>query len=479
MRRAGLLYAFGLVVGAVAVFSATYFFGRHTTLEEELERLTSGRKAPSPADRTAGIPSLQQPEAPRVTEEPGKQEGEPLGEGVLVVRSPLEPPGLVVVADLPVLRDREESGGRPQLRPGLEAFVTRPPAGLWVGLRALAGAEGDCAGTDLLKPPGPWVGGEIAAALESAYGLGRGPRNAAQAVAAAVGDLAPVPGEHAIVILAGDAEGCASDLCGAGAPPGGAAARVHLVLLTAPPEPGAEPEMPDAGTAGTPAPIFDPVWASPYRCLAERTGGTVASAATAAELEDSLRRIAADMESAIAVRAFRGNGDEIRGISPGGDAGWGVLVRPGGSEGGGEAARVAELFPAAFSLPGGVYLLKGRYGGQERTVAVAVAPAERAEVRISFPTGELFVQALDASGGEIVGDSSGFSCAWGAEVLRGDDGEESVVASTCSFPSRFELAPGVYRVRARWKGIERGVEEVAVEGGASSVRAVSFGADGN
>jgi hypothetical protein len=288
-----------------------------------------------------------------------------------------------------------------------------------------------------------------------------------------------VAGEHAIAILAGDAEGCVSDLCGADAPPGGAAARVHLILLARPPEPGAEPDMPEAGTAGMPAPVFDPLWASPYRCLAERTGGTVEAVSTAAELEGALRRIAADLESAVAVRAFRGNGEEIRGISPGGDAGWGALLRPAGSAGGGEGARVAELFPAFFSLPGGVYLLKGRYGVQERTVAVAVAPGERAEVRMSFPTGELFVQALDAAGSEIVGDSAGFRCAWGTEVLQGEDGEERVVASTCSFPSRYELAPGVYRVRARWKGLERWVEEVAVEGGTSSVRAVSFGAAGN
>jgi hypothetical protein len=124
-------------------------------------------------------------------------------------------------------------------------------------------------------------------------------------------------------------------------------------------------------------------------------------------------------------------------------------------------------------------VLTGRYGGQEKTAAVAVAPGERAEVRISFPTGELFVQALDAGGGEIVGDSAGFRCAWGTEVLQGAEGAEGVVASTCSFPSRLELAPGVYRVRARWKGLERLVEEVAVEGGASTVRVVSFGAEGN
>ncbi|HWR98088.1 MAG TPA: hypothetical protein VN317_06665, partial [Candidatus Methanoperedens sp.] len=52
---------------------------------------------------------------------------------------------------------------------------------------------------------------------------------------------------------------------------------------------------------------------------------------------------------------------------------------------------------------------------------------------------------------------------------------ENVVASTCSLPSRFELPPGVYRVRVRWKELERTIEEAAVEGGASTVRTVSFG----
>jgi hypothetical protein len=476
MKRAGLLYVAGLLLAAVAVFCATYFFGRHTSLEEELERLTTRRAAP-PAARSGGIPSLQQREVPQAPVEPVRPEGEPLGEGILAVRSPLETPGLVIVADLPALG--ADGGERSPQRYGLEAFLTRPPAGLWVGVRALAGAAGECGGTDVVKPPGPWGAGEIAGALDAAVGLGRGPRNPGKAVEAAVGDLGAVAGEHAVVILAGDAEGCAADLCGSSAPPGSGAARVHLILLARPPEAGTEPGMPQAGTAGMPAPVFDPAWAAPYRCLAERTGGTVAAALTAVELEGALRRIAADLESAVAVRAFRGAGQEIRGISPGGGSGWGVTLRPGGAEAGGDGARVAELFPAFFPLPGGVYLLKARYGGQERTAAVAVAPGERAEVRVSFPTGEIFVQAHDAAGGEIVGDSAGFGCAWGAEALQGEGEEESVAASTCSFPSRLELPPGVYRLRVRWKGLERSVEEVAVEGGASSVRAVSFGADGN
>ena len=139
----------------------------------------------------------------------------------------------------------------------------------------------------------------------------------------------------------------------------------------------------------------------------------------------------------------------------------------------------SDLFPATFAVPQGVHVVKVRYGGQERTAAVAVASGERAEVRVTFATGELFLQALDAAGGEIVGDSTGFRCAWGADIFPGDADESRPVASTCSFPARLELAPGTYRVRARWKGIERVIDEVTVEAGASAVRDVSFGKNDN
>jgi hypothetical protein len=122
-----------------------------------------------------------------------------------------------------------------------------------------------------------------------------------------------------------------------------------------------------------------------------------------------------------------------------------------------------------------VHVLKARYAGQERTAAVAVAAGERAEVRVAFATGELFLRALDAAGGEVVGDSAGFRCAWGADVYPAGDEESRPVASTCSFPARLELAPGTYLVRARWKGVERVVEDVTLEAGASTVRDVSFG----
>jgi hypothetical protein len=383
----------------------------------------------------------------------------------------------VVVADLPALEGSAAEGG-PPLRAGLEAFLVRPPTGPLVGLRALAGADGECGGTDAIKPPGVWAAGELAGVLAAASALGRGPRNPARAVEAAATELEAVAGERAVVIVTGAEEGCGADLCGDLPPPGGAVVRLHVVLLALASEPAAEPGFPEAGADGIPAPVFEPAWAAPYRCLAERSGGTVSAVATPAELEGVLRRIASGLESAVAVRAFHGTGREVKGISPGGEAGWGVALWPSGGDGQGDEVRSADLVPAAFALPGGVYVVKSRYGGQAKTAAVAVAPGERAEVRVSFPTGELFVQALDGAGGEISGDSVGFSCAWGAEVLQGNVGEETVVASTCSFPSRFELPPGIYRVRARWKGFERVIEEAAVEGGASTVRAVSFGAAG-
>jgi hypothetical protein len=471
MRKA-ILYLVGLAVAAAAVFFATYFFGRHSSLEAELERLTAPRGVSTPG-RSKGIPSLERieapSEAPSAPQEPG---GEPLGEGILVTRSPLEPPGMVVVADLPALAPE---GAGPAPGAGLAAFLSRPPAGLRIGLRALAGAEGECGATDALSALGSWGGGELAAALAAASGLGRGPRNPAKAVVAAAEELNAVPGERLVVILAGGEEGCGADLCGAAPPPGGSTQRVHTLLLAAPPPPGTEPAIPEAGTAGTPPPVFEPAWAAPYRCLAERSGGTVAAVSSPGECEAALRRLAGDLESAVVVKAFHYTGQEVVGISPGGEDGWGATVRPGGDADTASRTRVSEIFPAAFAVPAGVHVFKARYGGQERTAAVAVAPGERVEVRVTFATGELFLQALDAAGGEIVGDSSGFRCAWGAEVFAADGEDQRPVAATCSFPARLELVPGSYRVRVRWKGIERVVDEVTVEAGASAVRAVSFG----
>ena len=173
MRRA-ILYVAALAVASAAVFFATYFFGRNSSLEAELERLSEPRSSLAPG-RSKGIPSLRQieapPEAPAPPQVPG---GEPLGEGIVVTRSPLEPPGMVIVADLPALAS-SPGGGAPSIGGGLAAFLSRPPAGLRVGLRALAGAEGECGATDGVSGLGSWGGGELARALDAASGLQRQP----------------------------------------------------------------------------------------------------------------------------------------------------------------------------------------------------------------------------------------------------------------------------------------------------------------
>jgi hypothetical protein len=473
MRRA-LLFLALLFLAAVAVFLATYFFGRHPSLEAELERLTSPPATPV-AGKARGIPSLQPAaapqEAPAAPQDPG---GEPLGAGIVLNRTPLEPAGMVIVADLPALAPASGSEAA-SFAGGLAAFLARPPSGMSVGLRALAGAAGECGATDALSGLGQGGGAALATALDAASGLGLGPRNPSGAVQAAADDLSPVAGEHCVVVVAGGEEGCNADLCGAAAPPGGAGQRVHVLLLAERPQPGSDPGLPAAGAAGMPQPVFEPAWAAPYRCLAERSGGTVAAVSSAAEFEGALRRIAATLESAVVVRGFHYTGQEIRGVSPGGDAGWGATLRPGSGDGG----RVFEsdMLPAAFPVAPGVHVVKARFVGQERTAAVAVAAGERAEVRVSFATGELFLQALAAAGREIVGDSTGFRCAWGVDVYPGGGEEPAPVASSCSLPARFELSPGTYRVRARWKGLERVVEEVTVEAGASTVSTASFGKD--
>lgn len=469
IRRAAL-YLGALSVAAIVVFLATYLLGRHPSLEAELERLTTPRNA-SDGGKSRGIPSLQPfeapPDAPVALHDPG---GEPLGEGIVVSRSPLGPAGMLIVADLPALAALPGADA-PPFAAGLAAFLSRPPAGPRVGLRALAGGVGDCGSTDALSGLGQGGGGEFAAALDPASGRGTGPRNPARAAAAAVNDLSAVQGERCIVVVTGGAEECSADLCGAAPPPGGPGQRIHVLLLASRPEPGSDSGMPAAGSAGTLQAVFEPFWAAPYRCLAERSGGTLAAVSSPAELETALRRIAGTLESALLVRGFRYTGQEITGASPGGDAGWGATLRLGAGAGPVES----DLFPAAFAVSAGVHVVKVRYGGQERTAAVATAAGERSEVRVTFATGELFVQALDASGREIVGDSTGFSCAWGVDVFPAGEEESRPVASTCSFPGRLELAPGAYRVRARWKGSERIVDEVTVTAGASNVRVVSFG----
>ena len=470
MRRA-ILYLAALAVAAIAVFSATYLLGRHSSLEAELELLTSPRTAPDPG-KSRGIPSLQPSEAPtEAPVAPPDPGGEPLGAGILVNRAPLEPAGMVIVADVPALAPAP-GDETPAVVGGLAAFLSRPPAGLKVGMRSLAGAAGECGPTEALVGLGQGGGGEFAAAFDAASARGFGPRNPAQAVAAAVSELSAVAGERCVVIVTGGEEGCKGDFCGSVPPPGGEGLRIHVLLLAPRLQTGNEQGISDSGSGGTLQPVFEPAWAAPYRCLADRSGGTFAAVSSPAELEAALRRIAGTLEAAVVVRGFHYSGQEIKGVSPG-DGGWGISLQPGA--GVGERIYQSDLLPAVFAVSPGAYVVKARYEGQERTAAVAVATGERAEVRVTFATGELFLQALDSADREIVGDSTGFRCAWGADVSPAGSEDSKPVASTCSFPARLELAPGTYQVRARWKGLERVVNEVTVEAGASTVHTVSFG----
>jgi hypothetical protein len=461
-RRAVVLYLAGLAAAAAAVFFLAFFLGRRPSLDQQLSRLTD---PPPPKGATSGIPSLR-PQEPVPEEAPAAPvpEGQPLGEGARVVRSPRPQTGLAVAVDVAALARFEFPGasGPRTHRDGLNRFFREAPPGLTVGLRSLEGAAGGCAGTNLLKSPGTWPADDLRIALDAP--LERGPLNPLKAVEEAGASLSAVPGERAVVLLAGGADGCGADLCAGELPPAVAGARIHVILL-APPPAGTEA----AADAAAP-PVFDPPWAAPYRCLAERGGGTFSVATTPEALAEQLLRIARGLESVVVVRAFHGAGREVQGPSPEGAAGWGVTLDDhGGGEGGGQVRAVRTL-PASFPVPGGTYVLRGRYGGQEKTVAVAVAPQERAEVRLEFATGELFVEVRDEAEEELVGDTAGFGCIWGAEVRAA--GEEAPLGSTCRFPAHFELSPGSYRVRVWSKGTERVLEDVSVDAADTVVRSV-------
>jgi len=111
------------------------------------------------------------------------------------------------------------------------------------------------------------------------------------------------------------------------------------------------------------------------------------------------------------------------------------------------------LFPAAFAIPQGVYVVKARYGDRSGPPRSPWPPGERAEVRVTFATGELFLQALDAAGGEIVGDSAGFA-ALGADVFPAGKRGIRAGGKHVQLPARWSWLRDL-SVRARWKGIER------------------------
>jgi hypothetical protein len=245
--------------------------------------------------------------------------------------------------------------------------------------------------------------------------------------------------------------------------------RVHAVLLVTPAEAA-------AGAAGPRAPFENPEepgWVAGYRCLAERTGGTVTLVASPAELGRRLRLVAQGVESAVVVRAFHGHEEEVRGIAPEGSE-WGASLTARGAADGEVTVRLSPSLPAVIPVPSGTWDLRCQYNGVLRRVPVFVAPGERAEVRVTFATGDLYVEARDSAGGEIAGDSAGFGCLWGAEIFP-EEGEEAVAAS-CALPARLELPAGSYRVLVRWKDRAREIRDVSVDAGAVAVRSVDFSA---
>ena len=240
-------------------------------------------------------------------------------------------------------------------------------------------------------------------------------------------------------------------------------------------QPGTDPGMPDAGSAGTLPPVFEPAWAAPYRCLAERSGGTVAAVSSPAELEAALRRIAGTLESAVVVRGFHYTGQEIRGISPGGDAGWGATLRPGAGAGAGAgcSSRISSR-PRSRSPRVCTWSRRGT-GDRSGPPRSPWPPGSAPKCASPSRPGSCSCRRSTRRAGRSSATARGFAAPGVPMSSRGAARNPRPVASTCSFPARLELAPGTYRVRARWKGIERVIDEVTVEAGASTVRAVSFG----
>lgn len=463
MRKA-YLYVSWLAIAATVVFFASYFSGRRPSLDEEMERLRRPRE-PVPA-KGQGIPSLRQPDpapepdasSPQI--EPGVQQ---LGEGATVTREPVAEPGLVLVLDTQAL-----AAAPAGVREELDRFLAHPPAGGRIGLRALAAPTAECGSVGSIRTPGPWSAEELRGALAAALASPAGPRDSVRALGEAERDLGEVPGSRAVVIVAGGGDGCGGDLCAASPDAAAAGTPVHVILVD-----GGAAGAGGVAAAGSGEAAGDPPWAAGYRCAADRSGGSLLRAAAAGDLERRLREVAQGIESAVTVRAFHGAGTEVQGTAPEGEAAWGVTIAaPGGGEEG--AVRLSPSLPASFAVPAGTWVVRCRFRGIERVTAVAVAPGEHALVRVPFATGELYVEASDAAGGEIAGDSAGFGCPWGAAVLDAE-GEE-LVAESCVLPARFELPEGEYQVRVKWKGREEALTGVTVERGGSALRTVDFSA---
>jgi len=346
-----------------------------------------------------------------------------------------------------------------RFRQGLRDFFSRLPAGVRAGLRSLgSGAPGDCGTTLQLRPVGPWQGRELQEALGSAPP--GGPRSISRALREGAADLVEVTGERALVVITGGDEACGGIPCQTAADLEFLAGplTVYVVILRPPPfeDPYAAPP---------------PVWQARMECIAEKGGGVLFEASTPRELQDALLRIASSLRPNLTVRAFHAADREIEGTSLESRQDWGASVSMSGDA---SAAAESSGFPAVFSVPAGEFDLRVWYHGQQiEAGGLRVTGSERVEVQVNFRSGELYLQAKDGAGEEMVGDTTDFNCFWGAEVFEGDDLNKGY-GSSCVFPSYFVLRPGTYTVRL-WNGTEdHWLEGVTVKEQETTVETVVF-----
>jgi hypothetical protein len=328
-------------------------------------------------------------------------------------------------------------------------------------LRSLSGAfKGDCSGTVQLKPCGAWPPAELRNALGAH--ASSGPRSLSQGLIDAAADLAEVPGEQAIVILTGGDEEC-----------GGAPCQVVASLKLANPQLKIFVVVLRSSEGGWPVGERPPpLWQSRMECLAERGEGALYQAGNGGELKEILLQIASSIQPNLTVRIFHSAEREVTGLDVEQRNAWGAAVSTGVDQGG--SRTLGNFFPAVFSLPEGGYELITWYRGQEKKLeGLNVSAHERVEVKVNFRSGELYVEAKEGDGEELVGATGGFDCFWGVELFNRDDLNRDS-GTACSFPAYFVLRPGSYTIRG-WKGSnDIWVENVKIVEGETTVKTLVF-----
>ena len=458
--RKFFIYIAALTISSAVVFLLVFSLGRSPSLEQEMARRAYRQRG----DQALSISALKSAEVEEseVIEELPPPEVVSLTENVTVARSPLEEGGVVLLLD-PELLFSGSGGNVPphaDFRRGLKSFFSKMPSSFRIGLRALAGEEeGDCGSTVELQPLGAWPPGELAAAGQ---GEARGPRNIARAMEDAAADLGGVEGEQAIIIVTRGEERCGGAPCQTAAilQETPRPARIFVVVLR-------RIESYEAFE-----PLAPPLWQARMECLAERGNGRIFQVSTALGLESALLRIVASLQPNVTVRAFHSAEREITGTNVEDRNAWGAVMTPRGSpeaEGASSAS-----FPATLTLSPGEYDLRMWYRGQERLVkGLSIPSGEAVEIQASFNAGEFYLQPKDASGQELVGDTTDLNCFWGAEVFQEENLTHDYGAS-CTFPAYFVLEPGTYTVRT-WKGTsDVWLENVEVKEGETAVKTAVF-----